>query len=122
MMRKIHSSCIGRGFCSIVANVYEALLHMIAGSSSHVCRLFWSCGGRLVNCSAGRLLSKSNSRSSCLVVGGFSLVVMCVFHSSCGRVQLSCCGRDSMLASLFMGLSGCGVGISVLEVVVSSLS
>ena len=73
-------------------------------------------------CCASRLLSKSNSRGSCLVVGDFSLVVMCRLLSSCGRVQLSCCGRDSMLASLLTGLSGCGVGISVLEVVVSSLS
>ena len=72
-------------------------------------------------CCAGGLLSKSNSRSSCLVVGDFSLVVMCRLHSSCGRVQVSCCGRDSMLVLVFMGISSCAVGISVLEVVASFL-
>ena len=70
---------------------------------------------------AGGLLSKSNSRSSCLVVGNFFLVVMCRLHSSCGRVQVSCCGRDSMLVLVFMGISSCVVGISVLEVVASSI-
>ena len=70
---------------------------------------------------AGGLLSKSNSRSSCLVVGNFFLVVMCRLHSSCGRVQVSHCDRDSMLVLVFMGISSCVVGISVLEVVASSI-
>ena len=70
---------------------------------------------------AGGLLSKSNSRSSCLVVGNFFLVVMCRLHSSCGRVQVSCCGRDSMLVLVFTEISSCAVGISVLEVVASSI-
>ena len=72
-------------------------------------------------CCASGLLSKSNSRGSCLVVGDFSLVVMCRLHSSCGRVQVSCGDRDSMLVSVFMGISSFVVGISVLEVVASSL-
>ena len=62
-----------------------------------------------------------NSRGSCLVVGDLSLVVMCRLHSSCGRLQVSCCARDSKLVSVFMGISSCVVGISVLEVVASSL-
>jgi len=74
-----------------------------------------------VYCCASRLLFKLNSRGSCLVVGDFSLVVMCRLLSSCGRVQVSCCGRDSVLVSVFMGISSCVVGISVLEVVDSSL-
>ena len=53
-------------------------------------------------------------------MGDFSLVVMCRLLSSCGRVQVSCCDRDSMLVSVFMGISSCVVGISVLEVVDSS--
>ena len=48
-------------------------------------------------CCVSGLLFKSISRGSCLVVcvcgGGFSLVVMCVLLSSCGRIQLSHCGR-----------------------------
>ena len=60
-------------------------------------------------------------RGSCLVVGDFSLGVMCRLHSSCGRVQVSCCDRDSMLVLVFMGISSCVVGISVLEVVASSI-
>ena len=43
-------------------------------------------------------------RGSCLVVGDFSLV-MCRLHSSCGRVQVSYCDRDSMLVLVFMGIS-----------------
>ena len=70
---------------------------------------------------AGGLLSKSNSRSSCLVVGNFFLVVMCRLHSSCGRVQVSYCDRDSMLVLVFTEISSCAVGISVLEVVASSI-
>ena len=72
-------------------------------------------------CCASGLLSKSNSRGSCLVVGDFSLVVMCMLHSSFGRVKVSCGDRDSMLVSVFMGISSFVVGISVLEVVASSL-
>ena len=77
--------------------------------------------GGFLYCCASRLLSKSNSRGSCLVVGDFSLVVMCRLHSSCGRVQVSCGDRDPMLVSVFMGISSFVVGISVLEVVASSL-
>ena len=62
-----------------------------------------------------------NSRVSCLVVGDLSLVVMCRLHSSCGRLQVSCCARDSKLVLVFIGISSCVVGISVLEVVASSL-
>ena len=60
-------------------------------------------------------------RGSCLVVGDFSLVVMCRLHSSCGRVQVSYCDRDSMLVLVFTEISSCAVGISVLEVVASSI-
>ena len=62
-----------------------------------------------------------NSRVSGLVVGDLSLVVMCRLHSTCGRLQVSCCARDSKLVLVFIGISSCVVGISVLEVVASSL-
>ena len=41
--------------------------------------------------------------------------------SNCGRVQLIVVAGDSKLTVAFMGLSSCGEGISVLEVVGSSL-
>ena len=70
---------------------------------------------------AGGLLSKSISRDFWLVVGNFSLVVICIILSNCGRVQLIVVAGDSKLIVVFMGLSTCGEGISVLEVVGSSL-
>jgi len=42
----------------------------------------------LAYCCAGRLLSKLISRGSLIVVGNFSLVVICIILSNCGRVQL----------------------------------
>ena len=74
----------------------------------------------LVYCCAGRLLSKSISRGSWLIVVNFSLVVICTLLSNCGRVQLIVVVGDSKLI-VFMGLSSCGEGISVLEIVGSSL-
>ena len=74
----------------------------------------------LVYC-AGGLLSKLISRGSWPVVGNFSLVVICIILSNCGRVQLIVVAGDSKLIVVFMGLSSCGEGISVLEVVGSSL-
>ena len=75
----------------------------------------------LVYCFAGGLLSKSISRGSWLVVGNFSLVVVCTLLSNCGRVQLIVVAGDSKLIVVFTGLSSCGEGVSVLEVVGSSL-
>ena len=75
----------------------------------------------LVYCCAGRLLSKLISRGSLIVVGNFSLVVMCIILSNCGRVQLIVVAGDSKLIVVFTGLSSCGEGISVLEVVGSFL-
>jgi len=54
--------------------------------STEECRLVWSCG---------RLLSKSISRGSWLVVGNFSLVVICTLLSNCGREQLIVVAGDS---------------------------
>ena len=74
----------------------------------------------LVYC-AGGLLSKLISRGSLIVVGNFSLVVICIILSNCGRVQLIVVAGDSKLIVVFTGLSSCGEGVSVLEVVGSSL-
>ena len=54
-------------------------------------------------------------------MGNFSLVVICTLLSNCGREQLIVVAGDSKLIVVFMGLSTCGEGISVLEVVGSSL-
>ena len=52
-----------------------------------------------------------NERSS-LVVGAFSLVVLCRLLSSCGGVLLSSCDRGSELAAGCMRLSTCDWGSS----------
>ena len=75
----------------------------------------------LVYCCAEGLLPKSISRGSWLVVGNISLVVVCTLLYNCGRVQLIVVAGDSKLIVVFTGLSSCGEGISVLEVVGSSL-
>lgn len=95
------------------SDVYTTLLYMRNVGSSKVVAFIYCCGSRL--------LSKLISRRSCLVVGGFSLVVTCRLLSSCGRVQFCCCVRVSMLALVFIGLLISGEGISVLAVVGSSL-
>ena len=75
----------------------------------------------LVYCCADGLLPKSISRGSWLVVGNISLVVVCTLLYNCGRVQLIVVAGDSKLIVVFTGLSSCGEGISVLEIVGSSL-
>lgn len=61
----------------------------------------------LVYCCHSTLLSKLTSRGYCLVVGGFSLAVICGLLSSCGRVKHSLAG-DSKLVEVFtvLGISG----------------
>ena len=54
-------------------------------------------------------------------MGNFSLVVICTLLYNCGREQLIVVAGDSKLIVMFMGFSSCGKGISVLEVVGSSL-
>ena len=65
----------------------------MGSSPQEECILFWRCGRRLVYCCASRLLSKSISTGSCVVVGGFSLIVICGLLSSGDRVQISYCGK-----------------------------
>ena len=74
----------------------------------------------LVYCCPRTLLSKLTSRGYCLVVGGFSLAVICGLLSSCGRVKHSVAG-DSKLVEVFTVLTISGGGISILALVGSSL-
>ena len=76
MLRLFFNSC----------GVYVALLHMRNVGSSGVVAEGWC-----IVMQAGSSLSIS--RGSCLVLGGFSLVVMFRLLSSGGRVQLSYCGN-----------------------------
>ena len=54
-------------------------------------------------------------------MGNFSLVVICTLLYNCGREQLIVVAGDSKLIVVFKRLLHCGEGISVLEVVGSSL-
>lgn len=90
------SSRVGRGFSSILV-VYGALLHMRNAGSSGV-----GAGGLPFVVPVGS--SQSISRGSCLVVGGFSLVVMCGHLSSYVRVQFSCCGRGLQVSCVHEAL------------------
>ena len=64
------------------------------------------------SCGVGLLSYYDLSERSCLVVGVFSLVVLCRLLSSCGGVPLSSCDRGSELAAGCTRLSTCGWGSS----------
>ena len=71
-----------------------------------------SCGGLPSGCVVELLSFYDLSEKSSLVVGAFSLVVLCRLLSSCGGVLLSSCDRGSELAAGCTRLSTCGWGSS----------